>query len=99
VLAWQSGNQQASGAARPVDYDSVIYQGCHVDDLWTGLRNDSTARQVLVSPAYVSVGIGLVSGNLNTLVLKFAAPEPTPTDTPQPTETPSPTPTAASVFV
>jgi hypothetical protein len=99
LLAWQSGNKQVSGAAQPENYDSVIFQGCHMDDLWLGLSNDPTARQVLLSPAYVAVGIGLHSGNLNTLVLKFATPEPAPTLTPRPTDTPTPMPTATALFI
>jgi len=99
LLAWQSGNEQAIGNRQPDNYDSVIFQSCHVDDLWTGLSNDPTAREVLLSPTYVSVGIGLRLGNLNTLVLKFAAPEPTPTLTPRPTDTPTPTPTATPLYI
>jgi hypothetical protein len=85
-----SSSNQASGAAQPVDLDSVLYQGCRLDDLWQGLSNDPNARRLLLSPAYVSVGIGLMPGTLNTVVLKFGLPEPTLTFTPPPALTPTP---------
>ncbi len=92
VLALQSGLEQANGLLRPDNLDSAMYQGCLLDDLWQGLSTDASARRILLSPAYVSVGIGLVPGTLNTVVLKFSAPEPTPTFTPPPTPTETPRP-------
>ena len=85
LLAWQSSTDQASGAPRPVDPYSVMYQGCRLDELWQGLSTDASARRLLLSPDFQSVGIGLVPGTLNTVVLKFDAPEPTLTFTPPPT--------------
>lgn len=92
VLALQSSSDQANGAPWPADPNSIAYQGCLLDDLWQGLSNDPTARTVLLSPQYVSVGIGLAPGTLNTVVLKFGLPEPTPTSTPSPTPTDTPRP-------
>ena len=92
LLAWQSSTDQASGAPRPVDPYSVMYQGCRLDELWQGLSTDASARRLLLSPDFQSVGIGLVPGTLNTVVLKFDAPEPTLTFTPPPTPTKTPRP-------
>jgi hypothetical protein len=86
-----SSNNEASGAAQPFDLDSVMYQGCRLDDLWQGLSSDPSVRRLLLSPNYVSVGIGLVPGTLNTVVLTFGLPEPKPTSTPTPTLTPTAT--------
>ena len=50
LLAWQSSTDQASGAPRPVDPYSVMYQGCRLDELWQGLSTDASARRLLLSP-------------------------------------------------
>lgn len=94
ALAARRSLDHAAGALLSPDPDSLTIQGCQLDDLWERLIQDPAQSRVLLWPDYTQVGIGLTTGALNTLALKFGAPA--PADTPAaPTPTPTSTPTRA----
>jgi len=91
-LAAQLSADRAAGGSQVFDSTVVVVQGCRSDNIWQNLRTDSQVRQVLVSSAYSQMGAAITPGALNTLVLKFGQPEPTPTPTATPTRVPTNTP-------
>jgi hypothetical protein len=93
-LAQQQADARTAGTMGANEPDSVSFQGCQLDEVWTNLAADPTAQPILLDARYSEVGIGVASGSLNEFVLKFGVSTPVPLLPATETATPSPVPVA-----
>jgi hypothetical protein len=98
MLAAERSVAYNAGAYLPSEVDGLIVQGCQLDDLWLHVLQKPAQRDLLLTPDFMRVGIGLTQGSQQTLALKFgplsgSTPAPTSTPSVTPSRTPRPAPT------